>query len=69
MHTILAAPQPQQPTLAPKISLDYMMFAHEVRQPCYNSSGAIFLSAFLALDRISTSIEKVRKSVQKVRRT
>ena len=45
MHTILAAPQPVSPALAPKISLDYMMFAHEVRQPCYNSSGAIFLSA------------------------
>lgn len=45
------------------------MFAHEVRQPCYNSSGAIFLSACYDVSQTSTRVEKVRESVQKVRRT
>ncbi len=38
-----------------------------MRQLRYNSSGAIFLSAFLALDRNSPEVEKVRKSVPQYR--
>jgi hypothetical protein len=46
-----------------------MMIAHEVRQPCYNSSEAFILPKIHVIFSLAGMVEKVRKSVFRVRRT